>query len=302
VTPPAPIHPDRRYEVAEHTAIGRVDPAPSSYVSLVIITQGAGFVRSDECVHRVQAGQALVIPRNLRWSGTTSFARFFHVLLDHDFLEKQFALLEITPRTAAYDLCRDWLSDALDAPLRVIDLGVATAHSIIPTLRRLHTEQEQPQNSPVALFEAAELLAVIAMVKSAGSAQPLPVAGLSALGLTGFRTFRPDIDRVLDLVQSTLDQGWSVAELARQVPMSTSQLTRLFITEVGLTPGTYLRVIRALRMADELVLSSLSISDIAQHVGWDSVSQASRVFHAMWGMPPSEFRRRHATYRGRLPA
>jgi AraC-like DNA-binding protein len=57
---------------------------------------------------------------------------------------------------------------------------------------------------------------------------------------------------------------------------------------------TYLRHIRVERMDRLLVSTDLSIAEAAGAVGWTDPNYASRCFRALYGMSPTEFRRRQA--------
>lgn len=64
--------------------------------------------------------------------------------------------------------------------------------------------------------------------------------------------------------------------------------------EWGLSPMTYLRGMRAERMARLLASSDLSVAAVARSVGWTDVHYASRCFRAHYGVSPTEFRRQQS--------
>ena len=110
---------------------------------------------------------------------------------------------------------------------------------------------------------------------------PTPVAAMAS-GVVGL---------AIALIGSTPEHHWSVRELARAVSISPSQLTRLFGTQLGMSPGVYLREQRLHRLAALLSKNDLSVSEAARHAGWESTSAASRSFRTRFGVSPSSFAR-----------
>ncbi|SDS39018.1 AraC-type DNA-binding protein [Brevibacterium sandarakinum] len=93
------------------------------------------------------------------------------------------------------------------------------------------------------------------------------------------------------LLESDPARPWSLAELARSVHLSLSQLTRVFAASYELTPITYLGLVRARRFAHLLRTTNLPITTAARQVGWNSRGHAARHFRRYFGTTPSEYRR-----------
>jgi transcriptional regulator GlxA family with amidase domain len=96
------------------------------------------------------------------------------------------------------------------------------------------------------------------------------------------------------ILRERIEQQWTLSSLAREVHLSRSQLVRAFDAAAGFSPMTYLRHIRVERMARLLVSTDLSIAEAAGAVGWTDPNYASRCFRTLYGMSPTEFRRRQA--------
>ncbi|MEU5084191.1 MULTISPECIES: helix-turn-helix domain-containing protein, partial [Streptomyces] len=80
----------------------------------------------------------------------------------------------------------------------------------------------------------------------------------------------------------------SVAELAREVGLSQSQLARRFVEQVGVTPKAAARIVR-LRRTLGLMAGGCSAADAALQTGYCDQAHFSREFKAMTGVPPRRF-------------
>lgn len=81
----------------------------------------------------------------------------------------------------------------------------------------------------------------------------------------------------------------SVGELAQMCYLSSSQLTRLFEAEVGLPPLSYKRKLLLTDICNRLRYTYGSVSEIAEAVGFSSVSSFSRFFKTEIGLSPREY-------------
>ena len=102
----------------------------------------------------------------------------------------------------------------------------------------------------------------------------------------------PFLDRVRRAVHLHLaDASFSVARLADEVALSTSQLYRRLRDEVGLGPSEFIRDVRLEEAAHLLRTSDQPVTDIAYATGFNSVSYFGRCFRRQFGVPPTEYRR-----------
>lgn len=83
----------------------------------------------------------------------------------------------------------------------------------------------------------------------------------------------------------------SVAELARAAGAAPSTLTRAFRREFGVGPVTALERIRLARAEPLLTMSNLTLAAIARQCGFRDAYHFSRRFRAVYGVPPTGFRR-----------
>ncbi|RBP48230.1 helix-turn-helix protein [Roseimicrobium gellanilyticum] len=80
--------------------------------------------------------------------------------------------------------------------------------------------------------------------------------------------------------------------MAKDVGLTTFQLSRLFGRVVGKSMPALLRERRMHRAAELLRSTGHNIGDVAFAVGYYSISAFSRAFSREMGMTPSEYRRR----------
>jgi AraC family transcriptional regulator len=100
-----------------------------------------------------------------------------------------------------------------------------------------------------------------------------------------------DLTALLDWLDSDLDGGISVEDMAAKCELSASRFHRVFRQETGDTPHNYLRRKRLERAADLLRTTDLGIGEIARQLGFADQFHLSRLFRGEYGMPPTVFRR-----------
>lgn len=92
------------------------------------------------------------------------------------------------------------------------------------------------------------------------------------------------------LMRTDLAHPWTLAELAHNVHLSSSQLIRVFTQEVGLPPISYLIALRVREMTRLLRATHHSVRDIARAVGWKNQAHAAEQFRKLTGQTPAEYR------------
>lgn len=91
-----------------------------------------------------------------------------------------------------------------------------------------------------------------------------------------------------------LDEAIGLKELAGRMAISESYLRARFRQETGMSLGQHLRRLRLQKAMSLLLQSELSISQIAERCGFDSIFAFSRSFHRFSGMRASNYRERFA--------
>jgi len=102
------------------------------------------------------------------------------------------------------------------------------------------------------------------------------------------------IEKVEQVLQNNLtDENFNVAELSRELFLSTSQLHRKFKGFVGQSPGDYIRNYRINMGARLLSKTNLTIAEITHRIGLKYAQNFSRTFLQLYGISPTEYRKAH---------
>ncbi|MFD9517601.1 helix-turn-helix domain-containing protein [Streptomyces sp. NPDC059979] len=107
---------------------------------------------------------------------------------------------------------------------------------------------------------------------------------------------------LLDWASGRLHEPLTVPDLARQVNMSTRNLTRRFAAATGTTPLRWLHTQRIHRAQELLETTEDSIELIASRTGMGTAATLRRHFHRALGVPPDVYRRTFRNHRSPTPA
>lgn len=111
-------------------------------------------------------------------------------------------------------------------------------------------------------------------------------------GPDGVAARRRDIvEQVRLALNARLQCPPSLTELARTVQCSTFHLSRLFRAQAGMPIRSYVARLRATEAARWILDGATDLTSLALELGYYDHSHLTNAFRAVWGMPPSEFRR-----------
>ncbi|AFS16047.1 Transcriptional regulator, AraC family protein [Mycobacterium intracellulare subsp. intracellulare MTCC 9506] len=99
---------------------------------------------------------------------------------------------------------------------------------------------------------------------------------------------------VTDAVNADPGADHSVKKLAAQASLSTRQLSRLFQSELGLTPARYVELVRV-DFARAALEAGRTVAETARVAGFGSTETLRRVFLSRLGITPSAYRDRFRT-------
>jgi AraC-like DNA-binding protein len=132
----------------------------------------------------------------------------------------------------------------------------------------------------IVMSRLLEVLLIEALRSAAGTAaSPGLVRGLSD----------PKLALALRRMHERPKDAWSVAQLAGEAGMSRSSFFERFSCAVGLAPMEYLLAWRMALAKQLLRQRELAIAEIAERVGYSSVSTFGVAFTRHVGMPPGRF-------------
>ena len=101
------------------------------------------------------------------------------------------------------------------------------------------------------------------------------------------------VQKGIEYISSNYSYPITVEDIASYVGLSRSQLFRSFESVLGQSPKEYLTDFRMKQACYLLEHSDLSVTAIANSIGFDNGLYFSKTFHKMKQMSPSEFRNLH---------
>ncbi|MFB9838608.1 helix-turn-helix domain-containing protein [Actinoallomurus acaciae] len=107
--------------------------------------------------------------------------------------------------------------------------------------------------------------------------------------------------RARDLIDRRFAEPLDLDAMARAAGFSRHHFARAFRAAYGETPGAYLTRRRVERAQDLLRTADLTVTEICHLVGFSSLGSFSARFSGLVGVPPTEYRRRHAERGARPP-
>ena len=243
---------------------------------LMYIAEGASRLTHAAGVAEVTAGDVVAIPDGYWCAGAPEHSvETLTVYADTEFMMQQ--ALWIPPiRQLLVSLN---LLDSPTATLRVVKLAPTRVQSVGTLLSALTALQRSGEQDFAFMARLADVFGVLS---TADAAVVGPVVERVA-------TRNRHLDRAICLLHEQLDRQWMIADLAGEVALSPSQLTRVFRVGLGTTPAEYLRRIRVQAMVRLLTTTDFGITEAAQQVGWRDLSHASRAFKRLNGVAPSRY-------------
>jgi AraC-like DNA-binding protein len=98
------------------------------------------------------------------------------------------------------------------------------------------------------------------------------------------------VQKSIEYISANYSYPITVEDIAAYVGLSRSHLFRSFETVLGVSPKEYLTDFRIRQACDLLEHSSLSITAIANSIGFDNSLYFSKTFHKRRGMSPKDYR------------
>lgn len=273
--------------VVDATAVAPSGSVTAEAVKVVFTLSGWAEVRTMDDASVISPGVILTIPANVECRGFPGgHARTITFYVDRNYVADQVRWL--SPAHPIVHQLRRSLAD--DARLQCLQMEPSSLHHATPLLTRLARIGSEAQDEFTKLSLISEIL---------GTAERLigPEKRKRASDLMSVRP-RREVEKAIGLMRSHLDHAWRCEELAGAVALSSSQLNRIFRVHTGLSPAAYLAQLRADRMAELLMTTGLSVSEIAIQVGWMNPTVASRCFKRRYGVTPHDyaaFSREHTT-------
>lgn len=267
-----------------------------------------GFVREGSAElfgefgrRSVGVGDAILVgPNILCGSHPDGKIRYTSVTLDFDYIIDQlfWQYSEIlSDRQDAEELAARLYPEMF----QVMRLGTPAFCELLPALDELvalsdaHLFRERFNRMQELWFKIADCLTP--HVKCSNHTSTNQVRRHVRLAVPPVRRFAPiraDVQAAAYLMRNDPARSWTVGDLAREVHLSKSHLSAVFVQTFGKSPMQFLATIRTERMAKYLRETDLPVETVVHLVGWHSRTHAARIFRQLVGMNPSEYRRLRA--------
>jgi AraC family transcriptional regulator len=163
---------------------------------------------------------------------------------------------------------------------RVYD-GMFDSPAIRSALRNLWALCAE-EGAPSRLLARAAGCVILAELSRLGGAPFTPAKG----GLAPWAE-----RRCLELLRARLAEDVSLDELAAEARLSPFHFARMFKQSVGVPPRVYLTRLRMEKACELLETTNLSVTEIAQEVGYSSNQVLARVFVKHQRISPTDYRR-----------
>lgn len=215
-------------------------------------------------------------PRMLRFGGGGEATRFIC------------GYLECDPR-----LCRPILA-ALPRVLKVSLRSEGSVDWLESSIRYAVAEAASPRpGGEGVLAKLSEVLVVETLRRHIAQLPPEQTGWLAGLR-------DRIVGKALSLLHESPAHPWTVEGLARQSGTSRSVLAERFTHFVGQTPMNYLTRWRMALAANLLRGTSLSLTRVAEEVGYETDAAFSRAFRRELGLPPAAWRKQQLALRAPL--
>lgn len=96
-----------------------------------------------------------------------------------------------------------------------------------------------------------------------------------------------------DYIEAHNTEKFSLEKMAKALFVNGSYLTRAFKRHTGMTPLAYHHQLRCAKAKELLMLSSFTISQVGEAVGYVSSSHFAHIFRKLEGCTPSEYQKNH---------
>jgi AraC-like DNA-binding protein len=159
-------------------------------------------------------------------------------------------------------------------------------------LQALYREVAHIYHGPAHAYRDVLLKAAfLQLLAAAGGGGPTPPGG----GGPAPNTYNPHVRKAVEIMaERRSDPNLALGKLARRVGVSPSHLARVFQSNLGRSPMSYLSEMRIRHAQSLLLRSSLSVKEISYMVGFRDQLYFSRVFRRETGLSPRAFRRANA--------
>ena len=253
------------------------------FTELVVIVEGSGKHKVEDSVYRIEAGDVFVILGDMRhcYPGVDGEGCLSLINLLYDPQQLAFPLADV--------------------------VGLSGYHALFelePTLRRQGKFQNRLRLSVEQLAQALKLIAEMEeeLISANEGRHFLAIAHLMRLigflsrcySQLDFDEVRPveQISKLLSYMEKNYSRPLTVSDLMGVAHMSQTSLMRVFSQLMGHSPIEHLIRLRVDKARQLLRRTDMSVTEVAQNVGFCDGNYLARQFRSVAGVSPREYRGR----------
>jgi len=279
------------------TAVESVRTLPTNravfaHAKIVHVIEGAVDVMTEHGTHHLTPGMALALGEG-QWCSMTPVprVRMWTIYVEEGFLRSQMAwFLPDRSRVLSGLHPHEW-----DGAPMVLEPGMPTLRQVEPIWRQIAMLNDESNSPEFAAVRAIELFSQWAGIVIPLFLRPDAEHGERLLRhpVRGRLTNSMTIGLVGDavrLLRQRMGEPWTVKSLAREVALSKTHLTRLFVRQTGISPMRFLSELRLVEFTRMIEETDVSVAYAAKSVGWADPRVASARFSRRFGISPTQYR------------
>ena len=279
----------------EQFSIHRYNPIATSlhrhgYIQINYVRRGSGIHLVNKNEVHITSGDIFIIPPYIPHKITTDPADPLEVI------EFEFSTKFILPDQQSIEQCAGYLDFAYLEPFMVAEDRVKPRFNLnkqlqldVEALLNEALEESREQQPGYVLIVKALLLKLLVMI---GRAYTREIEGTETEQT--FQRYKSMIALSKDYIDAHYAQNLSLKEIAEYVGYSQSHFCYLFKAITGKTAVEYINTVRVQKAIELLRNSKLSILDISQEVGFNTISNFNKTFKLTTGVTPRDYRKRTA--------
>ncbi|NMA83867.1 MAG: helix-turn-helix transcriptional regulator [Epulopiscium sp.] len=270
------MHITNVYWVAKYTQLWENDIHSHNYFQILFMIGGKGNVNIDGETFEIKKGTVFIIPP------TTN-----HAIICEGTDSKHFPkILDIKFDINNEDIKSDLLKLPYNNEIDNFDYFQLKLENLIKELQR----QDKYCTEVVNMSFSVTLIKLMRSCKGEKINAQITYDQLEGLDI---QLKGVDATELLDFIHQNFDKIISLNDLVKLGNTNKTTLTHIFKELYGTTPIRYINDLRMRKAKDLLVNSNISISEISELVGLQSIHYFSRKFKEMEGCSPLQYRMNH---------
>lgn len=260
---------------------GALERHDHDFIEASVITGGAGVHVSVLGEQKVQAGDVFIM-RPGTWHAYTSCRRLGISICGFG--------AELLKSELAWTMTDPHLNYVLrSGPLSPNRFGILhlkiSPQALEATRRHFRAIQEAETSSLGRSESIGRLLLFLSEIARAA-------ASLAETNASNSAPLHRAVAEAVNLLENDLAHPWTLEELSGRLYIERSYFVRLFKSQMGMPPITYLAQCRAERAAILLSQTNLTMTAVGNEIGWFDANYFSRRFKAQFGIAPTAYRRK----------